>query len=175
MTSRPVSAVDYRGTRLTVEAGPDLAGFRARYEQAVPPFPAERVRELVQQHAPWQDMLDLTAAASPLGFFIFYKIDVEPTVRLAGDRASGVAYLMGNNTLMERMFRHEPAILLYAPLHTVIWGQPNGRAYFTFDKPSDQFGSFANAEITAVGQELDSKLAALLKHLGVTVPQALTG
>ena len=113
------------------------------------------------------------AAASPLGFFIFYKNDVEPTVRLAGDTASGVAYLMGNNTIMERMFRHEPAILLYAPLHMVIWGDPDGPAYLTFDKPSDQFGSFANPQITAVGVELDRKLAALLEHLGVAVPDAL--
>jgi hypothetical protein len=33
--------------------------------------------------------------------------------------------------------------------------------------------SFANAEITAVGRELDRKLAALLDHLGVGVPDAL--
>lgn len=113
------------------------------------------------------------AATSPLGFFIFYTNNVEPTVRLAGDQASGVAYLMGNNTIMERMFRYEPAILLYAPLHTVIWQNPTGPAYITFDKPSDQFGSFANPEITAVGIELDRKMAALLEHLGVAVPDAL--
>jgi len=29
-----------------------------------------------------------------------------------------VAYLMGNHTAMERMYRHEPAVLMYAPLHT---------------------------------------------------------
>jgi hypothetical protein len=51
---------------------------------------------------------------------------VDVVVRLAGDRASGVAYLMGNNTVMEHMFRHEPAILLHGPLHTVIWGDPDG-------------------------------------------------
>jgi hypothetical protein len=67
------------------------------------------------------------------------------------------------------MFRHEPAVILYAPLHTAIWGP----AHFTFDQPSDQFGSFGNVEVTAVGVELDRKLAALLFHLGVTVPDAL--
>jgi hypothetical protein len=120
VTSTSAGAVGYRATRLTVEAGPDMARFRERYERAVPPFPAEKVSELVQRQAPWQDMLDLMAATSPLGFFIFFANDVEPTVRLAGDQASGVAYLMGNSTIMERMFRHQPAILLYAPLHTVL-------------------------------------------------------
>ena len=43
-----------------------------------------------------------------------------PVVHVAGDRATGVSYLMGNNTVMARVFRHEPAILLYAPLHLVI-------------------------------------------------------
>ena len=68
----------------------------------MPPFPAEKVMELVQRQAPWQDMLDLMTATSPLGFFIFFANDVEPTVRLAGDQASGVTYLMGNSTIMER-------------------------------------------------------------------------
>ena len=52
---------------------------------------------------------------------------MDVVVRLAGDRASGVAYLMGNNTVMEHMFRHEPAILLHGPLHTVIWGSLGDR------------------------------------------------
>lgn len=125
------------------------------------------------RQAPWQDMLNLIAAAAPFGFLIYFKNDVDPVVRLAGDQASGVAYLMGNHTTMERMFRHEPAVLIYAPLHTVIWGDPGGPACFTFDKPSDQFGSFANAPVAAVGTELDRELAALLEHLGLEAPQAL--
>ena len=96
MTSMPTGAVSYRATRLTVEVGRNLARFRERYENAVPPFPAAKVKELVQHKSPWQDMLDLMAATSPRGFFIFFANDVEPTVRLAGDQASGVAYLMGN-------------------------------------------------------------------------------
>jgi hypothetical protein len=32
---------------------------------------------------------------------------------------------------------------------------------------------FGNVEVTAVGVELDLKLAALLFHLGVTIPDAL--
>lgn len=66
-----------------------------------------------------------------------------------------------------------PAVLLCAPLHTVIWGDPDGSAYFTFDKPSDQFASFGNPKITAVGLELDRKMTALLDHLSVSAPDAL--
>ena len=173
MTSSPTGAVVYRATRLTAEVGPDLPTFRAQYEQAVPLFPTRQVKELIRRQAPWQDMLDLITATSPLGFFIFFTNDVQPTVRLAGDQGTGVAYLMGNSTIMERMFRHQPVILLYAPLHTVIWQNPTGPAYFTFDKPSDQFSSFADPQITEAGTELDRKMATLLEHLAVPVPSAL--
>ena len=110
---------------------------------------------------------------SAAGFLIYFKNDVDPVVQLAGDTASGTAYMMDNHTTMERMYRYEPAVIMYAPLHTVIWGDPEGPAHFTFDKPSDQFGSFADDRITAVGLELDRELAALLEHLGVAVPNEL--
>lgn len=63
---------------------------------------------------------------------------------------------------------------MYAPLHTVIWGDPGGPAHFTFDKPSDQFGSFADPQIIAVGLEVDRELAALLEHLGVAALAKIT-
>ena len=42
---------------------------------------------------------------------------------------------------------------------------------FTIDKPSDQFGSFGDPRVTAVGLELDAKLAALLEHLHLQSPR----
>lgn len=173
MTSHPGNAVRYTVSRLTVETGSTPAEFRSRYEKAVPPAPQEQMNELVRRQAPWQEMIDLVNATAPLGFLIYNKINVDPVVRLAGDQASATTYLMGNHILMERMFRHEPAVVMYAPLHTVIWGDTDGPAYFSFDKPSDQFGSFDNPQITAVGTELDRKMAALLEHLGVGVPDGL--
>jgi len=48
--------------------------------------------------------------------------EVDRLMSLAGDDASCTSYLMGNHTIAERVFRHEPAAILYAPLHTAIWG-----------------------------------------------------
>ena len=174
MHSNPVSITGYSVKRMTVEVGSTPADFRSRYELAVPPLPVDEVKALVERQAPWQEMVDLVSAVAPLGFLIYFKNDgFDPIVRLAGDTASGVAYLMGNHIKMERMYRYEPAVIMYAPLHTVIWGNPDGPAHFTFDKPSDQFGSFADPRITAVGLELDRDLAALLEHLGIAVPDEL--
>jgi len=81
---------------------------------------------------------------------------------------------MGNHIIMERMFRFEPSVVMYAPLHAAIWSRSDGEAFFTIDKPSDQFGSFADPRVAAVGYELDAKLAALLRHLHLRVPEALS-
>lgn len=64
-------------------------------------------------------------------------------MRLAGDTAPCVAYLMGNHTIAERMFRHNPAAMLYAPLRTVLWQDSSSQAWFAVDQPSTQFGSFS--------------------------------
>jgi hypothetical protein len=171
----PVRCVAHIVNRITIAIDTTPGEFRARYEQAVPLVPLGEVRALAARHAPWQEMLDLMARVAPLGFLIYHAIDADPVMPLAGDRAFCVSYLMGNHTIAERMFRYEPAVLLYAPLRTAIWGAPEGPAHFTFDQPSNQFASFGNPEITAVGVELDRKMATLLDNLHVPVPDALLG
>jgi hypothetical protein len=94
-------------------------------------------------------------------------------MQLAGDENDCIAYLMGNVTIAEQMFRHDPRAMLYAPLRTVIWEDARGRAWFTVDQPSTQFGSLGILAVSAVGVELDRKLAALLEALRVEVPMAL--
>jgi hypothetical protein len=118
-------------------------------------------------------MVDLVERAAPWGFLIYWTNDVDPVVRLAGDSDSAVAYLMGNHIMMERMFRYEPSVVMYAPLHVAIWSHSDGQAFFTIDRPSDQFGSFDDPRVTAVGHELDAKLAALLEHLNLKLPNGL--
>ena len=55
----------------------------------------------------------------------------------------------------------------------MIWEDAAGRSWFSADQPSTQFGSFGIPEVSAVGVELDRKLAALLEALAVEVPMAL--
>jgi uncharacterized protein (DUF302 family) len=82
---------------------------------------------------------------------------------------------MGNHTIAERMYRHDPAVMLYAPLRTLIHEDTDGATWFTIDQPSTRFRSFGDPAITQVGLELDHKLTALLEHLGAPVPPALRG
>jgi hypothetical protein len=165
--------VTYVVNRMTIPTGTTQSEFRSRFEQAVPPLPRDRVLQLADRAAPWSEMIDLVKGAAPWGFLLYGVNDVDRVVRLAGNSSSAVAYLMGNHIIMERMFRFEPSVVMYAPLHAAIWSRSDGEAFFTIDKPSDQFGSFADSRVTAVGYELDAKLSVLLKHLGLRVPDTL--
>jgi hypothetical protein len=159
--------------RFTIPTGMVQSEFRSLFEDAVPRLPRDQVLELEARGASWGEMVDLIEEAAPWGFLIYWTNDVDRLVRLAGDSSSAVAYLMGNHILMERMFRSEPSVVMYAPLHVAICSRSDGQAYFTIDKPSDQFGSFADPRVTDVGLDLDAKLAALLEHLHLRVPATL--
>lgn len=174
MSSTAPAVTAYSVHRLTVDVPASLEEFQQQYEQAVPAAPWEQVNALVARGAPWSEMVELIDKAAPSGFLIYWRLDMHPIMGLAGDAAKGISYLMGNHILAERMYRHQPAVMLYAPLHTMIWQDPGGGTHFTFDRPGDQFGSFGTPQITEVGMELDKKLAALLEHLGLDVPSQLT-
>lgn len=167
------TTVDYFVHRITIPTGMVQSEFRAWFEDAVPPLPLDQVRELLSRGAPWGEMVDLVGRTAPWGFLLYWTNDVTPVVRLAGDSSSAVAYLMGNHIIMEQMFRYEPSVVMYAPLHVAIWSHSDGQAFFTIDKPSDQFGSFAHPAVGAVGRELDSKLVRLLRHLHLMIPDVL--
>jgi hypothetical protein len=168
---RPGESV-YSVRRLNVPVS-DVRSFQTAYEQAVPDVPVDDVRALLAQRAPWLQMVELIDRTAPYGFLVYFRNDVHPVMQAAGDKADCIAYLMGNHTIAERMFRYDPRAMLYAPLHTVIWEDGEGRAWFSFDQPSTQFGSFHHPAISAVGRELDRKLALLLEGLAVDVPDAL--
>ena len=144
--SSPVSAADrrqsavkevwYRVPRLTLPI-PGVREFQARYENAVPDLPLTEVSDLVSRKAPWSEMVALIDRSAPHGFLIYFRNDVHPVMALAGDHADCVAYLMGNHIIAERMFRHDPRAMVYAPLHTVIWEDQRGDAWFT-RRPAEQ-------------------------------------
>lgn len=162
----------YTARRLTVEV-PGVREFQQVYEQAVPANPVEEVVALVERRASWAEVIDAHAEWAPHGFLIYWRNDVHGVMKLAEDDTDCIAYLMGNVTIAEQMFRHDARAMLYAPLRTVIWEDAHGRAWFTVDQPSAQFASFGIPAVSAVGIELDRKLAALLEALRAEVPMAL--
>ncbi|BCZ20731.1 DUF302 domain-containing protein [Mycobacterium senriense] len=169
-----IETVSHQVDRLTIRIDDTFDGFRHRYEQAVPEFQSQRFDSLVKGGVDWQTVLEATAANAPHDFILYWSHDFSSLMGLAGDRGRCVEYLMGNHTIAQKMYRYNPAILLYAPLRTAIVEDADGVTWFTVDQPSTRFGSFDIPQIAEVGIELDHKLAALLEHLGAPVPAALT-
>ena len=130
----------YSVRRLNVEV-PGVREFQRLYEQAVPPNPVEEIVALEQRGASWAEVIDLHAEIAPHGFLVYWRNDVHGVMELAHDEADCIAYLMGNVTIAEQMFRHDPRAMLYAPLRTAIWEDAHGHAWFTVDQPSTQFAS----------------------------------
>jgi hypothetical protein len=168
-----MSVIPHQVNRLVIDAADPFDAFRQRYEEAVPNVDRDTLAALVRRHARWDEVLAVTEAAAPHGFLIYWSMDMTPVMTLAGDGGRCVQYLMGNHTIAERMYRHDPAAMLYAPLRTAICIGPDGRTSFVVDQPSTVFSSFGMREIREVDIEPDRKLAELLEALGAPVPDVL--
>jgi hypothetical protein len=164
----------YEVRRLRMDVKASYEDFRSRYERAVPVLDTQRFGALKEAHAEWDVVLAATEENAPHDFIIYWSSDVTDMMGLAGNHTRCVQYLMGNHTVAERMFRHDPAVMLYAPLRTAIYEDPQGGAWFCVDQPSTQFGSFGKLQIAQVGAELDRDLARLLETLAVPVPSSLS-
>jgi uncharacterized protein (DUF302 family) len=169
-----ISTTNYPAQRFTITANAPFEDFRRRYEVAVPAYDAQAFNALAERRAAWSEVLDLMNRSAPYGFLNYYRIDTQPMMSLAGDSDRCIEYLMGNHTIAERMFRHDPTVMMYAPLRTVITSRDGGVTHFSIEQPSSLLSSFGSEEIVAVGIELDRKVATLLEHLEVPVPPALT-
>ncbi|MEK8105629.1 hypothetical protein NKG94_11645 [Micromonospora sp. M12] len=165
----------YQARCLDISVDRSFDDLRRQYEQAVPAYDAAAFNALVARDAPWDDVLALMRDRAPHDFLIYWSSgDLRPMMNLAGDSRHCVEYLMGNHTTAERMFRHDPAVMLYAPLRTAITDHPDGGARFLIEQPSHAFGSLGVDAIHEVGLELDREVAALLTHLEVPVPAGLS-
>ncbi|KAA1394309.1 DUF302 domain-containing protein [Aeromicrobium ginsengisoli] len=174
MSTQNAVSTPHEVIRWSIDTEASFADFRDRYEAAVPVVDLQRMAQLRAEHASWDIVMAAAAENAPHGFMRFWGSDVSELMQLAGDSGACVTYLMGNHTIAERMYRHDPAVMLYAPLRTTIHLDEQGLTRFSIDQPSTRFGSFDAPEIAAVGAELDRKVADLLELLNVRVPAALT-
>jgi uncharacterized protein (DUF302 family) len=173
MVAREVVRTDYPTRRLTIPVDAPFDDFRRRYEQAVPVFDIPTFKALAERKADWSEWVDVTNQVATHGFLIYWQIDAQWIMSVAGDPARCAQYLMGNHVIAERMFRYDPTVFLYVPLRVTISDDGSTGTWFSLDQPSSLVGSYGRPEITSVGVELDHKVAALLEHLRVTVPPEL--
>lgn len=177
MTISPEAATTERTAFTSVRYSVPLPGLFelavSRFEAAVPAYPLRNFHALIHRRAAWSEVLELADANAPWGFMTYWRNDIGAIMALAEDSSRCIAYLMGNQTIAEKMFRFDPRVMNYAPLRASITQQRGGAVNFTVDRPRAEFESFGDPRITQTGVELDHKLAALITHLGGNAPVEL--
>ena len=158
--------------RIDIFTGLEFDGFIAAFEKVAPPFDSAGVQAIVERGGNWDDVLAAAKINAPHDLMVYAKIDGLPLLGLAGHSNKATEYLLGNHTIAETMFRHDPKALLYAPLRLLIYADADGNAVFSMDQPSAAFGSLGIAEVTKVGESLDRKVVNLLRLIGVDADEA---
>ena len=166
------NVVPHTMNRIDVATGMEFDQFRAAFEKAAPPFDPTSVQEIIERGGTWDEVLAAAAINAPNGLMVYAAIDALPLLCLAGHTTKAVEYLLGNHTIAETMFRHDPRAMLYAPLRVLVYADADGNAVFSMDQPSAAFGSLGIAQVTKVGEDLDGKVANLLRVIGIDAVQA---
>ena len=170
--SAEFNVVSHAMNRIDIATGMKFDEFKAAFEQAAPRFDPTTVQAIVERGGNWDEVLAAAAINAPNGLMVYATIDALPLFTVAGHTTKAVEYLLGNHTIAETMYRHDPKAMLYAPLRLLIYADPDGNAVFSMDQPSAAFGSLGIAEVTKVGEDLDRKVANLLRVIGIDVEQA---
>ncbi|MFF3566020.1 DUF302 domain-containing protein [Streptomyces sp. NPDC002574] len=140
-----------------------------QFEEVVPPADQSRFRRL----GTWDAVRELAEINAPHGLMSYWKADVTGLMATSPSGWKCVEYLVGNHVVAQRMFHHDPAAMLHAPMRMVLYADAAGRTHLTLDRPSDLFASYGNPAITQVGEHLDGLVADLLDLLGAPVPEGL--
>jgi uncharacterized protein (DUF302 family) len=163
------TAVKHRSRRLIVHLPRPYDEARELYETLVPEVDAAQFGQM----ANWQATLELAEINAPHGFMRYHRRDV--TAAMAGSASfwKATGYLMCNHTIAEHMFHHDPAVMLHAPLRTVVYADMDGDTILAVDQPSLLFASNNNPDITAVAEYLDRLLGHLIITMGADLPPQL--
>src|SRR5271167_308891 len=168
MTTQP-NFMDHPTRRLVIALPEPYEQARTRYEILIPEVDHARFR----QASTWQEVVDLARTLAPHGFMRYNRMVLADLFAQSSAGGMATQYLMGNHTIAERMFRHDPSVMLHAPLRTLLYADANGDTKFAVDQPSLLFASYHNPDIDTVGKELDELLVALIELLGGEVPNQL--
>ncbi|MEV8514607.1 DUF302 domain-containing protein [Dactylosporangium sp. NPDC051484] len=164
------TVIDHPDRRLVVALPHTYERAREHYEALVP----EADLAALHRSGSWAQKLELAGSNAPHGFMRYYTADIAAVMAGSARSWSAMQYLMGNHTIAERMYRHDPSVMLHAPLRTLLYTDPGGGTRLAVDQPSLLFASYGDARIAEVGEELDALLARLLALLDADPPKELT-
>jgi hypothetical protein len=162
----------HRVTRLVFEAGQSYEKFCSRFEAAVPPADPRWLGNFAGRHARWPGTAAGSHERGADGFVLHWRADMRPLMTAAGEVRPCTGYLMGH-AIPEKLYRQDPAVMLYSLLRALIYIDSGDRTRFAVDQPSTVLSGFTDPAIAELGVDLDRRLAELLDSLGVEASQVI--
>jgi hypothetical protein len=160
-------SVRHQATRLILDVDEPYEKFLSRFEAVVPAADPRLPGDCAGRHGRWPGIAGVTDLPGRPGFVLYWRADMTGLMTEDGELRPCTGYLMGSPAIAENLYRHDPAVMLYAPLRTLIYIDADDRTRFAVDQPSTVFASFADPAIARLGLDLDAQLAELLDALGV--------
>ena len=120
---------------------------------------------------PGKPSLKLPTTKAPHAFTRYARRDITALMAPSPSSWEATQYLMGNHTIAERMFRHDPSVMPHALLRALLCADTDGDTKLGVDQPSLPFASYHNPHIAAVGRELDELLISLIELLSGEIHQ----
>jgi len=159
--------------RIELETGMPFETLRRAFEREVPPLDVAEFERLVADGAEWRRFVQAAGGNGVHSFVTFWQSHPTPIMKVGGSDAPSAAYLIGDYATIARMFRHDPGVMLYAPIRVELHVNRAGRTVLSVDQPSSHLVSFGNNKITQTGYELDRMLGDLIEELGMPRPSVL--
>ncbi|HEX7906592.1 MAG TPA: DUF302 domain-containing protein [Paraburkholderia sp.] len=95
---------------------------------------------------------------------IFGSLNHGVGFRLIGEQPrKAIRYTMGNPRVAIQMTRHDIRAGLYVPFNVLIYEVSENTIRIEFDRPSSLLGTFENADVDKVAEELDVKLEKVIE------------
>ncbi|QBR01367.1 DUF302 domain-containing protein [Paraburkholderia pallida] len=150
-------------THVTLEAKVDFGAFTQHLEALLGRFDPSSLKALLQTDPAAADAR-LAKMEGDQGLMIFSTQNHGMVLNIAGAPRQAIRYNIGNPRVAMQMTRHDIRAGLYAPLSVLVYEAAPGTVRVEYDQPSTLFGQFGNADVAAVGRELDGKLARVVEH-----------
>lgn len=115
------------------------------------------------QHSFDQTIGGLKSAVSQGGMMVMATVDQGNMLSMTGLRLKATLFLVGNPTVGKKLFEQDHAVGLYVPLRVFVYEDKDGKAYVSYDKPSELLGQLNNQEIDQTARMLDQKLESLVQ------------
>ena len=96
--------------RLVIDTDAAFDDVRRRYESLFPTIDFAELTALVNA-GDLSEVKQYTAEHAPHTFVNFWTFDPTPMMQLVGQGTRAITYMMGNNVIVERMFRHDPGVM----------------------------------------------------------------